>query len=239
MLNIIYYPVSIFLWFWWRFFGLFFGVSTGVTWIASIVSVTLVLRVILYWPFRRRIRSLQRRPASARSPESFIRTLRPLGGWPIFVIQVLFFVGIHQVLQGMQAYKIENYVFSRSAIIFYNESALFGMKFGASVVPVQGRLPPTAFSTTPAQMLIVAIPLTVTAAVLLYYAANRTASLRTELGLSPHPTATAAAKLILPLMPLITLLFWPTLLLFYWISNSICTIYQCRLVRGIVEPADL
>ncbi|NKY36291.1 membrane protein insertase YidC [Nocardia speluncae] len=57
MLDIIYYPVSWILWFWHRVFGFAFGADNGLSWALSVVFLVFTLRLVLYKPFVRQVRT--------------------------------------------------------------------------------------------------------------------------------------------------------------------------------------
>lgn len=57
MLDFIYYPVSWILWFWHRVFGFAFGADNGVSWALSVVFLVFTLRLVLYRPFVRQVRT--------------------------------------------------------------------------------------------------------------------------------------------------------------------------------------
>ncbi|MFD4403775.1 membrane protein insertase YidC [Nocardia sp. NPDC058499] len=57
MLDFIYYPVSWILWFWHRVFGFAFGADNGLSWALSVVFLVFTLRLVLYKPFVRQVRT--------------------------------------------------------------------------------------------------------------------------------------------------------------------------------------
>ncbi len=59
MLDFIYYPVSGILWVWHKVFGAipFLGPDNGITWALSVVFLVFTLRVILYYPFVKQVRT--------------------------------------------------------------------------------------------------------------------------------------------------------------------------------------
>lgn len=57
MLDFIYYPVSWILWFWHRIFGFAFGADNGLSWALSVVFLVFTLRLVLYKPFVRQVRT--------------------------------------------------------------------------------------------------------------------------------------------------------------------------------------
>ncbi|HEY5856247.1 MAG TPA: membrane protein insertase YidC [Aldersonia sp.] len=57
MLDFIYYPVSWILWVWHQVFGAVFGPSSGAAWGLAVVFLVFTLRLILYWPFVKQVRT--------------------------------------------------------------------------------------------------------------------------------------------------------------------------------------
>lgn len=57
MLDFIYYPVSWILWFWHKAFGAVLGPSNGFAWALSVVFLVFTLRLILYKPFVKQVRT--------------------------------------------------------------------------------------------------------------------------------------------------------------------------------------
>ena len=57
MLDIIYYPVSGILWFWHKAFGFVFGEASGFAWALAVVFLVFTLRLILYKPFVKQVRT--------------------------------------------------------------------------------------------------------------------------------------------------------------------------------------
>lgn len=57
MLDFIYYPVSAILWLWHRVFGFVFGADNGLTWALSVVFLVFTLRLVLYKPFVKQVRT--------------------------------------------------------------------------------------------------------------------------------------------------------------------------------------
>ena len=59
MLDFIYYPVSWILWFWHKVFGAipFLGPDSGIAWALSVVFLVFTLRLVLYKPFVKQVRT--------------------------------------------------------------------------------------------------------------------------------------------------------------------------------------
>ncbi|NLG55775.1 MAG: membrane protein insertase YidC [Rhodococcus sp.] len=57
MLDFIYYPVSWILWFWHKVFGAVLGADNGFAWALSVVFLVFTLRLVLYKPFVKQVRT--------------------------------------------------------------------------------------------------------------------------------------------------------------------------------------
>lgn len=57
MLDFIYYPVSGILWFWHKVFGAVLGPDDGLAWALSVVFLVFTLRLVLYKPFVKQVRT--------------------------------------------------------------------------------------------------------------------------------------------------------------------------------------
>lgn len=57
MLDFIYYPVSWILWVWHRVFGFVLGPDNGFAWALSVVFLVFTLRILLYKPFVKQVRT--------------------------------------------------------------------------------------------------------------------------------------------------------------------------------------
>ncbi len=57
MLDFIYYPVSGILWFWHKVFGAVLGPEDGLAWALSVVFLVFTLRLLLYKPFIKQVRT--------------------------------------------------------------------------------------------------------------------------------------------------------------------------------------
>lgn len=57
MLDFVYYPVSGILWIWHTIFGSVLGPDNGVTWALAVVFLVFTLRLVLYKPFVRQVRT--------------------------------------------------------------------------------------------------------------------------------------------------------------------------------------
>lgn len=59
MLNFIYWPVSAVMWVWYKLFSFIPGLApdSAITWILSVIFLVFTLRVVLYWPAAKQIRT--------------------------------------------------------------------------------------------------------------------------------------------------------------------------------------
>lgn len=57
MLDVVYYPVSAILWFWHEIFGRVLDPASGVAWTLAVAFLVFTLRLLLYAPFVRQMRS--------------------------------------------------------------------------------------------------------------------------------------------------------------------------------------
>ena len=127
MLDFIYYPVSWILWFWHRVFGFIFGLgdfdkgaSNGFAWALAVVFLVFTLRLVLYKPFVKQVRTtrqmqelqpqikeLQRKYKSDRQKMAVeMQKLQkehgfnPLMGCLPVLAQVPVFIGLYHVLRS-------------------------------------------------------------------------------------------------------------------------------------------
>lgn len=127
MLDFIYYPVSWILWFWHRIFGFVFGLgdfdkgaSNGFAWALAVVFLVFTLRLVLYKPFVKQVRTtrqmqelqpqikeLQRKYKNDRQKMAVeMQKLQkehgfnPLMGCLPVLAQVPVFIGLYHVLRS-------------------------------------------------------------------------------------------------------------------------------------------
>ncbi|NLU84485.1 membrane protein insertase YidC [Rhodococcus sp. HNM0569] len=122
MLDFIYYPVSGVLWVWHKVFGAipFLGPDNGITWALSVVFLVFTLRLILYKPFVKQVRTtrqmqelqpqikaLQKKYSSDRQRQALeMQKLQkehgfnPLMGCLPVLLQAPVFIGLFHVLRS-------------------------------------------------------------------------------------------------------------------------------------------
>ncbi|TSD99257.1 membrane protein insertase YidC [Skermania sp. ID1734] len=120
MLNFIYYPVSAILWFWHKAFGFVLGADNGFAWALSVVFLVFTLRLVLYKPFVKQVRTtrqmqelqpqikaLQKKYAGDRQRQALeLQKLQkehgfnPLMGCLPMLAQAPVFIGLYHVLRS-------------------------------------------------------------------------------------------------------------------------------------------
>lgn len=264
MLNFIYYPVSAILWFWHKAFGFVFGESSGIAWTLAVIFLVFTLRALLYKPFVHQVRSM--RKMQEFSPE--IQKLKkkygndkqkmaaemqrlqkdhgvnPVGGCLPVLVQVPVFIGLFHVLREFRPGKGENYVFDAAGVQSFNEAHLFGAKLGATLVhfgPYSELTPPLeVYNTTPAQMLVVMIPLMIMAGAFTHLTARHSVARQPAAQLE-NPQTAIMNKLTLYLFPIGVVVgapFLPLAILFYWVANNLWTLGQQRVVYNKIDKEE-
>ncbi|MDO3647452.1 membrane protein insertase YidC [Nocardia mangyaensis] len=120
MLDIIYWPVSAILWFWHKAFGFVLGADSGLTWSLSVVFLVFTLRLVLYKPFVKQVRTTKQmqelqpqikelqkkykndRETMAREMQKLQKEhgFNPLMGCLPVLVQVPVFLGLFHVLRS-------------------------------------------------------------------------------------------------------------------------------------------
>lgn len=120
MLDFIYYPVSWIFWFWHRVFGFALGPDNGFAWALAVVFLVFTLRIVLYWPFLKQVRTtrqmqtlqpkikeLQKKYKNDRQKMAVeMQKLQkehgfnPLMGCLPMLVQIPVFIGLYHVLRS-------------------------------------------------------------------------------------------------------------------------------------------
>jgi YidC/Oxa1 family membrane protein insertase len=270
VLDVLYYPVSAVMWVWHTLFALVLGPSSGLAWALSVVFLVLTLRAAMIKPFLVQIRSA--RAMRALAPQmAQLRTrygddrrklaeetqklqrehgVNPLGALAPALIQVPVFLALLHVLRyfnrpGLtfeQNAAIPNYVFGPPQVRSFLEARLFGAPLSAWIRMPQDLLDSFGHHVDRIDVVAVAVPLMVLAAVATHLTAR--ASLRQQTNAAPLEEAavtgsTAAAQRFLrwtpwifPLGVLLGGLFaaFPVAILLYWLTNNLWTLVQQHVV---------
>ena len=268
MLDVLYYPVSAVMWVWHTLFALVLGPSSGLAWALSVVFLVLTLRALMIKPFLAQMRSaramralspqlaeLRKRHGSdrrrlAEETQKLQRAhgVNPLGALAPALIQLPVFLALLHVLRyfnrpGLtfeQNASIPNYVFGPAQVRSFLEARLFGAPLSAWIRMPQELLDSFGGHVDRIDVVLVAVPLMVLAAVATHLTAR--ASLRQQATAAPveaaaGPTDAAmrvmrATPWIFPLGVLLGGLFaaFPVAILLYWLTNNLWTLVQQRIV---------
>ena len=213
MLDVLYYPVSAVMWVWHTLFALVFG--PGPAWALSVVFLVLTLRALMIKPFLAQMRAAQ--AMRALSPQlaelrkrhgddhhrlaEETRALQrahgvsPLGALAPALIQVPVFLALLHVLRyfnrpGLtfeQNAAIPNYVFGPAQVRSFLEARLLGAPLSAWVHMPQELLDSFGGHVDRIDIVAVAVPLMVLAAVATHLTAR--ASLRQQATAAPVEAA--------------------------------------------------
>lgn len=259
MLDFLYYPVSAVLWFWHQVFGLVLGADDGVAWALAVIFLVLTLRTLMIRPALSRLRSAHRMRALAPrltelrtrhrdDPQTLVAETRALhaehgvstfGGLASALLQAPVFLALLHVLRyfnrpGLtfeQNAAIPNYVFGPDEVRSFLEARLFGAPLSAYVTMPQSLLDSFGgASVTSWQVLAVALPLAVLAAVATHVTARR--SLRHQ---PDAPRIMRALPWVFPLGALAGVPFLPVAVLVYWLANNGWTLAEQHVLGRIVE----
>jgi YidC/Oxa1 family membrane protein insertase len=278
VLDVLYYPVSAVMWVWHTLFAMVLGPSSGIAWALSVVFLVLTLRAIMIKPFLVQMRSARAmralapemaalrkrhgsdRRALAEETQKLQRAhgVSPLGALVPALIQVPVFLALLHVLRyfnrpGLtfeQNAAIANYVFGPDQVRSFLEARLFGAPLSAWVRMPQDLLDSFGRHVDRIDVVAVAVPLMVLAAVATHFTAR--ASLRQQANAAPVEEAAvtgsteAAMKFmrytpwIFPLGVLFGGLFaaFPVAILLYWLTNNLWTLVQQHIVFRKLEAEE-
>jgi YidC/Oxa1 family membrane protein insertase len=258
VLDPVYYAVSAVMWCWHQLFGLLLGPTSGVAWALSVVFLVLTLRAVMIRPFLAQVRS--GRAMRALAPQlAELRKLyaddRPrlmqetkalqsahgvsaLGGCLPALLQIPVFLGLLHVLRyfnrpGLtfeQNAAIPNYVFAPDQVRSFLEARLFGAPLSAYLSMPQQLLDSFGGHVDRIDVVVVAVPLMLVAAVATHFSARHSAQQQPP-G-SPTASIMRFTPWIFPLGALIGGAFFPfpIAILVYWLTNNAWTLVQQRIV---------
>jgi YidC/Oxa1 family membrane protein insertase len=259
VLDPIYYAVSAVMWAWHRLFALLLDPAGGAAWALSVVFLVLTLRALMIGPVLASLRSartaralgpqladLRRRHAG--DPEALVRETRalqaahgvsPLGGCLPALVQLPVFLGLLHVLHSFdrpgltpeQNAALANYVFPPEAVRSFLEARLFGVPLSSYVAMPQDVLDAYGGPVERWEVVAVALPLVVLAAVATHVTARH--SLARGALEAPAAAVLRWTPWIFPLGVVVGGLFFPfpVAILLYWLTNSTWTLVQQWLVH--------
>jgi YidC/Oxa1 family membrane protein insertase len=267
VLNPVYYAVSAVMWFWHQVFGLLLGPADGAAWALSVVFLVLTLRAVMIKPFLAQVRSgramrmlaprlAELRAEHADDPARLLREttalqrahgVSVLGGLVPALLQIPVFLGLLHVLRSFnrpgpsfaQNAALPNYAFGADEVRSFLDARLFGVPLSSYVSMPQQLLDTFGAHVGQWEVVAVAVPLMVLAAVATHFTAR--------LSLARQPLDGPAASImrwtpwIFPLGVLGGGLFFPfpIAILLYWFTQNVWTLVQQHLVfrRMDAEPA--
>lgn len=269
MLDPVYYAVSAVMWCWHQLFGYLLGPSSGIAWALSVVFLVLTLRALMIKPFLAQMRSA--RAMRAIAPQlAELRKLhaddRPrlmqetkalqsahgvstLGGCLPPLLQLPVFLGLLHVLRyfnrpGLtfeQNAAIPNYVFAPDQVRSFLEARLFGAPLSSYLSMPQQLLDSFGGHVERWEVVAVAVPLMLVAAVATHFSARHSVQQQSPQG--PAASFMRLTPWIFPLGALIGGVFFPfpIAILVYWLTNNAWTLVQQRIVftrlAKAAEPA--
>ena len=264
MLDPIYYAVSGVMWAWHQLFGLLLGPTSGAAWALSVVFLVLTLRALMIRPFLAQVRTgramraiapqlADLRKRHADDPARLARETRALqnahGVRPArallpMLLQLPVFIGLLHVLRTFnrpgltfeQNAAIANYAFGPDEVRSFLEARLFGAPLSSYLSMPQQLLDSFGAHVDRWEVVVVAVPLMLLAAVTTHFSARYSA--REQPADGPLGSITRWMPWIFPLGVLAGGLFFPfpIAILLYWMTNNAWTLGQQRVVFRSPAP---
>jgi YidC/Oxa1 family membrane protein insertase len=266
MLDVLYYPVSAVMWLWHRLFALFLGPSSGLAWALAVVFLVLTLRALMVKPFLAQLRSARamralapqlaelrrrhgddrRKLADETQKLQHAHGVNPFGALAPALIQVPVFIALLHVLRcfnrpGLsfeQNAAIPNYVFGPAEVRSFLEARLFGAPLSAWIRMPQALLDSFGHHVDRLDVIAVAVPLMVLAAVATHLTARASLRQQAAAPVEAGGPADVAARFVRAtpwIFPLGVLLgglvaAFPVAILLYWLTNNVWTMVQQHVV---------
>lgn len=260
----LYYVVSAVMWLWHEVFGFLLGPSSGAGWALSVVFLVLTLRAVMIRPFLssvrsgRRLRAIAPQLAELRArhrddPATLAAKTRELqgahgvsslGGCLPALLQAPVFLGLLHVLHGFnrpgltfeQNAALANYAFAPDEVRSFLQARLFGAPLSSYVAMPQNLLDSFGAAVERWEVVAVALPLMLLAAVATHFSARHSLAQQTLTG--PVASVMRWTPWIFPLGALVGGLFFPfpVAILLYWFTNNVWTLAQQHLVYRRAEP---
>jgi len=258
VLDPIYYAVSAVMWVWHQLFALFLGPAAGVGWALSVVFLVLTLRAVMVGPFLvsvrsgRAVRALAPQMAALRATHGDDRAalaranrelqrehgVSVLGGCLPALLQLPVFLGLLHVLHGFnrpglsfeQNAAIANYVFPPDDVRSFLAARLFGAPLSSYLSMPQDLLDSFGAHVDRWEVVAVALPLMLLAAVATHFSAKHSVAQQALSG--PTAGVLRLTPWIFPLGAVVGGLFFPfpVAILLYWLTNNVWTLVQQRIV---------
>jgi YidC/Oxa1 family membrane protein insertase len=259
LLDPVYFAVSGVMWCWHQLFGLLLGPASGAAWALSVVFLVLTLRALLIRPFLAQLRSgramqaiapqlAELRKRHADDPKRLVEETRALqsahgvsalGGCLPALVQLPVFLGLLHVLTSFnrrgltleQNGTIANYAFTPDDVRSFLEAHVFGVPLSSYLTMPQELLDAFGAHVDRWEVALVAVPLTLLAAVATHFSARH--SVRQQPADGPAASIMRWTPWIFPAGVLVSGVFFPfpIAILLYWLTNSTWTLGQQWLVH--------
>lgn len=259
MFDPLFFAVSGIMWLWHQVFGVLLGPNSGASWALSVLFLVLTLRAILIRPFLAGVRSGRKmrviaphlaelRKRHAKDPQRLMEETRELqkangvstmSTFASALIQMPAFLGLYHVLHSFnrpglsfeQNSAIANYAFGPDEVRSFLEARIFGAPLSAWVSMPQNLLDSFGAHVDRIDVIVVAVPLMLVAAVATHFSSRVTMAQQPADG--PLGPIMKWTPWIFPLGVLAGGLFFqlPIAILVYWLTNNVWTLVQQWLVH--------
>jgi YidC/Oxa1 family membrane protein insertase len=257
MLDPLYYAVSAVMWLWHRLFSFVLGPDSGAAWALAVVFLVLTLRALMVKPFLAQLRSGRAAQAIAPQlaelrrryrddPTTLVQKTRALQAehgvstWrtllPALVQAPVFLALLHVLnsfnrtgLSFVQNAAIPNYAFGPAEVGSFLQARLFGSPLSAYPSMPQQLMDSFGSHVDRLDVVLVAIPLLLLAAVATFLTTR--ASARRQPADGPLAAVSRLLPWVFPLGLLAGGLFFPfpVAILVYWLTSNAWTLVQQHL----------
>jgi YidC/Oxa1 family membrane protein insertase len=259
--SFILYPVSAILWFWHKVFGFVLSPDNGFAWALSIFFLVFTLRLLLIKPALSQLRSgrkmQQFQPQLQKLREKYkndrqkmaeeMRKLQtehgvnPVGGCAPALLQIPVFLSLVTVLRDFtypEARTQGVFIFNPQEVGSFINAHIFGAKLGNWITQPTQAL--AALGTDRASMLLVGIPLMITASVATFFTMRLSVNKQGSAAMA-NPQSAMISKAMMYLAPLGLLVsgaFWPLGLLLYFLANNVWTLGQQHFLTSKIDREE-
>lgn len=268
MLDFIYWPVSVIMWFWYKVFGYVLGPESGIAWALSVVFLVFTLRTLLIKPFISQMRSMRKmaefapeikkikekhgndrqKQAEAMQKLQSENGFNPLGGCLPILVQLPVFFGLFHVLRmfnrpGLtyeQNIQIPNYFFPAADVKSFLDTRLFGAPISGWITMPGEQLEAFGTNVSRVDIGLVAVPLMILAGVLTHFTSRHSVARQTE-AQAANPQSAIMNKVMLYLFPIGVVVggpFFPLAILLYWLSNNAWTLGQQYVIYRKIDAEE-
>ncbi|MBB5153499.1 membrane protein insertase YidC [Saccharopolyspora phatthalungensis] len=244
--SFILYPVSAILWFWHKVFGTVLGPDNGFAWALSVFFLVFSLRVVLLKPalsqlragrrmakfapqiqkLREKYKNDRQRMAQEMQKLQSEHGVNPLGGCLPALLQIPVFLSLFHVLRNFTPTAQSNFIFDRAGVESFINADIFGAKLSNWISQPADQL--ALFGTDRTSMMIVGIPLMLTASVATFFTMRLSVKKQTDAAMA-NPQSAMMAKFMMYIAPVGAIIsgwFLPIAVLLYWLANNFWTLGQ-------------